>query len=104
MSVIWLAAAIIFEVSGTLSLRASDGLRKKLWLIPVAIGYILAFTSLSFSLREGMPVAVAYGVWVSIGIVCIAVLARFIWKDPLTRRMMFGIGFIVAGVLLLRLA
>lgn len=104
MSWVWLFIAITFEVSGILSLRASDGFRRPLWLIPVAVGYLLSFTSLSLAMGEGMPVAVAYGVWTAIGIVSIALLARVIWKDPLTRQMLVGIGFIVAGVLLVRLA
>lgn len=104
MSWVWLFVAIAFEVTGTLSLRQSDGLRRRVWLIPVAIGYALSFTALSLAMHEGMPVAVAYGVWTAIGIVSIAVLARVIWKDPLTRRMLFGFAFIIAGVLLVRLA
>ena len=103
MTWVWLLIAIAFEVTGTLSLRASNGFRKPLWLIAVAVGYLLSFISLSLSMREGMPVAVAYGVWTAIGIVAIAVLARFIWKDPLTRRMLFGIALIIGGVLLVRL-
>lgn len=103
MSWVWLFVAIAFEVSGTLSLRASDGFRRPLWLIAVAVGYALSFTALSLSMREGMPVAVAYGVWTAVGIVAIAVLAKFIWHDPLTRRMLVGIGLIIAGVLLVRL-
>ena len=104
MSWVWLFVAIAFEVSGTLSLRASNGLRRRLWLIPVGLGYLLSFTSLSLAMQAGMPVAVAYGVWTAVGIVTIALLARVIWKDPLTRQMMLGIGLIVVGVLLVRLA
>lgn len=103
MSWVWLGIAIAFEVTGTLSLRASNGFRKPLWLIPVAVGFTLSFIALSFSMREGMPVAVSYGVWTAVGIVAIAVLARFIWNDPLTRRMLWGIALIIAGVLLVRL-
>ena len=103
MSWVWLGIAIAFEVSGTLSLRASNGFRRPLWLIPVAIGYLLSFTALSLAMQSGMPVAVAYGVWTAVGIVAIAILARAIWHDPLTRRMLFGIALIIAGVLLVRL-
>ena len=38
-----LAGAIIAEVFATLSLRASDGLRKKAWIVPVAAGYLVSF-------------------------------------------------------------
>lgn len=50
-----------------------------------------------------MPVGVAYGLWTAIGIVLISLLARTIWKDPLTRRMLAGIALIILGVLLIEI-
>lgn len=100
MSWIWLILSILFEVVGTLSLRASDGFRKRLWLIPVIAGYATAFTFLGLALSAGMPVGVAYGIWTSVGIILVAVLARSLWKDPLTKKMLLGMGIIIAGVLL----
>ena len=38
-----LAGAIIVEVFATLSLRASDGFRKKAWIVPVITGYLVSF-------------------------------------------------------------
>ena len=103
MSWAWLAMSIGCEVAATLSLRASDGLRRRLWLIPVALGYTVAFFFLGLTLEAGMPVSVAYGLWSAIGIVLVAVLARTIWKEPLTRRMLLGIGLIIVGVVLVEL-
>lgn len=103
MSWVWLVAAIASEIAGTLSLRASDGLRKRLWLIPVVVGYTLAFVFLACSLNAGMLVGVAYGIWAAVGIALVALLARAIWRDPLTTRMVFGIVFIGAGVVLVEL-
>lgn len=104
MSLVWLALSIVSEVAATLSLRASDGFRKKIWLIPVAVGYGLAFTLLWFALAAGMPVAVAYGIWTAVGIALIAIFARVVWKDPLTKRMILGIVLIIAGVVLVEMA
>lgn len=103
MSWFWLCAAIVFELLGTLSLRASDGFRRRLWLVPVALGYLVSFVCLWFALRAGMPVGVAYGIWVAVGIALVALLARAIWRDPLTPRMLAGIVVISAGVLLVEL-
>ncbi|KAM9863807.1 multidrug efflux SMR transporter [Leucobacter sp. BZR 635] len=103
MSALWLVFSILSEVAATLSLRASNGFRKKLWLIPVVAGYGLAFTFLGLALAAGMPVAVAYGIWTAVGIALIAVFARVVWKDPLTRRMILGIVLIIAGVVLVEL-
>ena len=94
-----LAGAIIVEVIATLSLRASDGFRKRLWIIPVVVGYAASFYLLWVSLSLGMPVGVAYGVWTACGVALVAVIARFLFAEPLTPVMGLGIVLIVAGVI-----
>jgi small multidrug resistance pump len=94
-----LAGAILIEVVATLSLRASDGFRKRAWIIPVVVGYLVSFYLLWISLSLGMPVGVAYGVWTACGVALVAVIARFLFSEPLTWLMGLGIALIVAGVL-----
>jgi small multidrug resistance pump len=93
-----LAGAILTEVAATLSLRASDGFRRRIWGIPVVVGYLLSFGLLSSSLASGMPVGIAYGVWSACGVALVAVLGKFLFAEPLTWVMGLGIGFIIAGV------
>ena len=99
-----LAAAIGVEVLATLSLRASDGFRRKKWLVPVIAGYLASFYLLWLSLSLGMPVGVAYGVWTACGVALVAIAARFLFRDPLTVRMGVGIGLVIAGVLTIEMA
>jgi small multidrug resistance pump len=99
-----LLSAIAVEVFATLALRASDGLRKKAWIAPIVIGYLASFYLLWLTLGLGMPVGIAYGVWTACGVACVAVIARYLFNDPLTWKMMAGIGLIVAGVLTIELA
>jgi small multidrug resistance pump len=94
-----LAGAILIEVIATLSLRASDGFRKRAWIVPVVIGYLASFYLLWISLSLGMPVGVAYGVWTACGVALVALVARFLFSEPLTWLMGVGIALIVAGVL-----
>lgn len=94
-----LAGAILVEVVATLSMKASDGFRKRVWLVPVVLGYVASFGLLSYSLSLGMPVGIAYGVWSACGVALVAVLARYLFQDPLTPLMVLGIGLIIAGVL-----
>lgn len=103
MTALWLALSIGFEVGATLSLRASDGFRKRLWLVPIAVGYVASFMCLGFTLRAGMPVGVAYSIWTAVGLVAISLLARAIWNDPLNRRMAAGIALLILGVVLIEL-
>ena len=100
----YLMVAIVFEVAGTLSLRASDGFRKMIWLIPTVVGYVVAFGALSLTLAGGMPVGVAYGIWAACGVALTAVVARLVFKDPLTWVMGAGIVLIACGVLVIELS
>lgn len=102
----WLALAggIIVEVFATMSLRASDGFRKKVWIVPVVVGYLASFWLLWLALSLGMPVGIAYGVWSACGVALVAVIARLVFSEPLTWVMVLGIGLIVAGVLTIELA
>jgi small multidrug resistance pump len=99
-----LAGAILVEVVATLSLRASDGFRKKAWIVPVILGYLASFYLLWVSLSLGMPVGIAYGVWTACGVALVAIIARVLFKEPLTWVMMLGIALIVTGVLTIELA
>ena len=99
-----LAVAILIEVVATLSLRASDGFRKKAWIAPVTLGYLASFYLLWLSLSLGMPVGIAYGIWTACGVALVAVIARYLFSEPLTWVMVLGIGLIVAGVLTIEMA
>lgn len=103
MSWVYLSLAVIAEILGTLSLRAADGFRKKIWILPLVVFYGLAFYCLALTLAAGMPVAIAYGIWSAIGVALIAILARVMWKEPLTPRMLVGLGLIMLGVLLVEI-
>lgn len=98
-----LAAAIVIEVVATLSLRASEGLRRRVWIAPVILGYVASFVMLSWSLSLGMPVGIAYGVWSACGVALVAVIARFLFAERLTPMMAAGIGLIISGVLVIQL-
>jgi small multidrug resistance pump len=94
-----LAGAILIEVFATLALRASDGFRNRVWLAPVVLGYLASFYLLWLTLGLGMPVGIAYGVWTACGVALVAVIARFLFREPLTWVMVLGIALIVGGVL-----
>ena len=104
MSWLALAGAILVEVFSTLGLRASDGFRKRKWIAPVLIGYVTSFALLWLTLSLGMPVGIAYGVWSACGVALVAVLARALFAEPLTRVMVAGIGLIIAGGLVIELS
>ncbi len=99
-----LTGAIVIEVFATLSLRASDGFRKRVWIAPVVLGYLAAFYLLWLALAQGMPVGIAYGVWTACGVALVAVIARVLFGEPLTWVMAAGMALVVAGVLTIETA
>ncbi len=99
-----LAGAIAIEVVATLSLRASDGFRKKAWIVPVVVGYLVSFYLLWLSLSLGMPVGIAYGIWTACGVALVAIIARFLFSESPDMGNGAGIALIVAGVLTIELA
>lgn len=106
MLVTWLLlfGAIGCEIVATLSLRASEGFTKLVWAPLVVIGYCLCFWFLSLTLKRGMPVALAYGVWSCVGIVITAVLAHFLFRDVLNWQMFIGMAIIIVGIAVLQWA
>ncbi|MFD1540679.1 DMT family transporter [Nonomuraea guangzhouensis] len=92
-----LTAAILLEVTATLSLRAA--VDHPGWYALVAAGYISAFAALTYVLRLGVGVGVAYGIWAAVGVALTAILATIIFGDPLTGVMALGIGLVIGGVL-----
>ncbi|MFF3225934.1 DMT family transporter [Nocardia suismassiliense] len=102
MQYVFLIGAIGAEVIATLSLRVAAMGRTKFYAA-VAAGYLAAFLSLLVALRQGLPLGIAYGIWAASGVALTAIASKYIFSEPLTRRMLGGIALIVAGVLLLEL-
>ena len=93
-----LGGAIISEVSATLALR--QALNQPGFYVVVGIGYALAFILLSLTLKAGMPLGVAYGLWGALGVALTAVLSMLVFGEPITVLVALGIALIMAGVLL----
>ena len=98
----WLVLAIAAEVIATITLKSTENFTRALPSAVVVIGYASAFYFLSFALRT-IPVGIAYAVWSGIGMVLVAGLGWIIYGQQLQASSFVGIGFIIAGALLLQL-
>ncbi|MFF7965289.1 DMT family transporter [Streptomyces sp. NPDC007903] len=96
-----LTAAILLEVTATLSLRGALD-HPALYLL-VVVGYVGSFTLLALVLRAGLALGVAYGIWGASGVALTAILAALFFGDPLTAAMGVGIALVIAGVLCVEL-
>src|SRR5699024_9489846 len=92
----FLAIAIVTEVIGSVSLR---GALDYPWLYAVvAVAFVTAFWLLSFVLKAGIGIGVAYGIWGASGVALTAIASMLIFNEPVTTTMWAGIGLIIAGV------
>lgn len=98
---LFLVAAIVTEVIGTLSLKAA--LENPVFYVLVVGGYVAAFASLAQVLRAGLSIGVAYGIWGACGVALTALLSYVVFSEPLTPMMVTGIVVIIAGVLCIEL-
>lgn len=99
---VFLAGAILTEVSATLSLRAAATGRRR-WYAIVVVGYLCSFALLTLTLRHGMGIGIAYGVWAACGVALTALAGKVLFGEPLTWVMGLGIVLIAGGVLLIEL-
>lgn len=100
MAWVFLVVAILTEVTATLALQAAVK-GSRWWYLLVGAGYLAAFAMLSFSLGEGMPLGVAYGIWTAAGVALTAIFGKLIFKQPFTWVMALGVALIMGGVLLI---
>ncbi|WP_374262026.1 multidrug efflux SMR transporter [Zoogloea sp.] len=97
---LFLFVAIVSETIATSALKSSEGF-SRLWpSLLVVAGYATAFYFLALTLRV-IPVGVAYAIWSGVGIVLIALAGWFIYGQRLDAPALFGMGLIVAGVVVM---
>ncbi|GAA5059773.1 hypothetical protein GCM10023318_40640 [Nocardia callitridis] len=103
MTLLFLALAIVSEVTATVSLKLSEGFSKLVPSIVVVLGYGAAFLFLSQALKRGMAIGVAYGIWSAVGVAAIALIGALFLGERLNLVQVGGIGLVILGVLALEL-
>ena len=100
LAYLYLGIAIIAEVIATSSLKASEEFTRLIPSVIVVIGYGLSFYFMTLVLRS-IPVGITYAVWSGVGIVLVAVIGIFLYKQVPDLPAMIGMGLIVAGVVVI---
>jgi small multidrug resistance pump len=96
-----LAIAIVAEVVATSSLKASEGFSRLAPSVLVVLGYCISFYLLP-QVMKALPVGIVYAIWCGAGIVLVALVGQFLYKQVLDGPAFLGIGLIVAGVAVLQ--
>lgn len=93
----YLIIAIILEVSGTISMKLSEGFSKLVPSVAMMVFYLLGLSLLAIALRR-IDVSIAYAVWSGLGTALIAMVGILWFKEPATALKIISIGLIILGV------
>lgn len=99
---LYLTIAIVSEVVATSALKSAEGFTRLVPSMLVIAGYGLAFYFLSLTLKD-IPVGVAYAVWSGVGIALVSLIGWIFYRQSLSVGELAGMGFIVFGVILLKI-
>jgi len=102
MSYFYLALAIAAEVAGTSLLKVTEEFTKLVPTTFLVIFYVISFWLMTLALRD-LPLGVVYAVWSGLGIVLVAIIGAFIYKEVPDLASMIGMALIISGVVVMHL-
>ncbi|MCP4541509.1 MAG: multidrug efflux SMR transporter [Chloroflexi bacterium] len=100
---VYLILAILAEVSGTTSMKLSEGFTKLVPSVLVFVFYGLVLGSLTLALKQ-IDVSVAYAVWSGLGTTLVALIGVLWFKEPISVLKVVSLVLIVLGVVGLNLS
>ena len=102
MHYFYLVLAIAFEVVGTSALKATAEFTRLAPSVLVVLAYGASFYCMTLVLRQ-MQLGVMYSIWSGLGIVLVAVVAIFLYKEIPDWPAVLGMGLIISGVVIIHL-
>ena len=103
MSILYLISAIIFEVSGTVCMKLSQGFTKIIPSILMIVLYIISLGLLTLALKK-IDISIAYAIWAGVGTALIAIVGILWFKEPINALKIISLVFIIIGVIGLNLS
>jgi len=103
MTWLYLALAILLEVTGTTCMKLSEGFTKTVPSVLLFVFYTLSFGMLTLALKK-LDVSIAYAVWSGVGTALIATIGVIWFREPVTAIKLVSLGLIIVGVVGLNLA
>ena len=100
---LYLALAILLEVTGTTCMKLSEGFTRLVPSILLFVFYSLSFGMLTLALKR-IDVSVAYAVWSGMGTALIATIGVLWFKEPITALKLISLALIIGGVVGLNLS
>jgi small multidrug resistance pump len=100
---VYLAAAIVSEVVGTVFLRFTDGFTKPLPSALVIATYALSLWLTALALRQ-LEISLAYAVWAGVGTAAVAVIGMAALGESVNALKLASIALVIGGVVGLNLS
>jgi small multidrug resistance pump len=100
---VYLVLAILFEICGTTSMKASQGFTRPVPSYLVFLFYGLSLVFLTLALNK-IDVSVAYAIWSGLGTALVATVGVLWFREPLTGLKIVSLGLIIIGVVGLNLS
>ena len=92
-----------FELGFTVSMKLSEGFKKKKFTVLCILSSICSIGTLSIATTE-LPLGVAYAVWTGLGTVLITLFGIAVFKESKRPLKMLFLGCVLLGVIGLRLS
>jgi small multidrug resistance pump len=103
MSWLYLLLAIVLEVSGTTSMKLSQGFTQLWPSVLMFVFYGLSFSALTLALKS-FDVSMAYALWSGLGTALIATVGVLWLNEPLNTLKVVSLLLIIVGVIGLNLS
>ncbi len=100
---LYLFAAILSEVAGTISMKYSYGFSKLLPSVLLFVFYGMALAFITIALRK-IDLSIAYTIWAGVGTAIIAIIGIFYFGEQATALKIFSIALVISGVVGLKLS
>jgi len=98
MAWLFLFLAIACEIFATTSLKLANGFAKPVYLVGAVVGYPLAFSFFSLSLKQ-IEISIGYAVWSGVGIIGTSLLGSIIFRESFNLNKAFFMVLILAGII-----
>lgn len=99
----WLGFAIVLEIIANILLKFSDGFRCKTWGVLSLLAVLGAFSALSQAVK-GIELSVAYALWGGFGVAATVAAGWVLFGQRLNVRGWMGLGLLLLGMVLIKLA
>ncbi|NWL90169.1 MULTISPECIES: DMT family transporter [unclassified Paenibacillus] len=101
--ILYLTLAILFEGFATTMLKLSEGFTLLGPSLGVAVGYLISFTSLNFSLKH-ISLSTAYATWSGVGTALSVVIGIAVFGEPINLLKISAIVLVIIGIVVMNRA